>query len=314
MGQRIDPLLPIPPQQPQAVSQSPDGASDTSLRGLPHTALGPGGSLPGASTPGKVTPSVPQLAQVGASGHGDPSVGLFVPDSYMDRFVRRVNELFYKLSDSGGGPTITDGTTTSTSSTIVVNGGTVSTVGDTTTITITETITAEAHEAIAAGQFVAVYDDAGVAKCRVAKSSSGQGYQADGWVDAAYSASATVTIFLPGSVNSSGGTGLDAGDVWLGTDGYATSTPPTTAGYISQQIGVAESGSSVAFEPMPDILIETAGDTGTPGIELLDEGVSLGNITSINAVGSAITASISGDDGTLTVTGGQAQTLYVYFA
>jgi hypothetical protein len=127
-----------------------------------------------------------------------------------------------------------------------------------------DTITATASEDIAIGQFVAVFDSSGTPKCRVAKSSSGQGFQADGFCKAAFASGATATIYLPGSVNVAGGTGLTAGDVWLGTGGYATNTAPTTAGYISQQIGVAEDATKVAFEPQPDVLIAT-GTSATYG-------------------------------------------------
>jgi hypothetical protein len=246
------------------------------------------------------------------------------PDVFGDRLLRRLNELFLEF-DGGTLSVYDEGTYLGEADGLNFTGAGVTAASSTTLptgifdVTIPggggggDTISAEASEGIAAGQFVAVFDDSGTPKCRVANASLGQGYQADGFCEDAFASGATATIFLPGSVNAAGGTGLTAGDVWLGNDGYATSTPPTTAGYILQQIGVAESATSVAFEPQPDILIAATHSVGSAGIELLDEGVSLGNVTSINAVGAAITASISGDDGTLTVTGGGSQTLYVYF-
>ena len=210
-----------------------------------------------------------------------------IADTYDDRLLRRLNELFREQDDgtiavfdeevyigqatglnfTGAGVTASQAANLPVGNyDITIPGG-----GGTSTPAVTPFITAEAHEAITKGQFVAVYDDGGLTKCRVAKSSSGQGYQADGWADANFSASATVTIYLPGTVNESGGTGLDAGDVWLGTDGYATSTPPTTAGYISQQIGVAESATSVAFEPQPDILIAATATASTGGTTISQE-------------------------------------------
>lgn len=253
----------------------------------------------------------------------DPARELMQPDRYFDRLVRRLNELF-RESDDGTIALLDEGiylgqanalnfvgdavtaSLSSTTGTILIDASNAATV---------QTISAVAVEALAAGQFVAVYDASGTPKCRIAKSSSGQGFQADGFVKDAFALGATATIYLPGQVNVAGGTGLTAGDVFLGTDGYATNTAPTTTGYISQQIGVAENATHVAFEPQPDILIAAAHATGTGGIVLKDEGVTLGTILTLDIVGASLAATISGTDGTLTGTGsgGSSQTLYVYF-
>ena len=254
----------------------------------------------------------------------DPAVQLMKPDRFFDRLVRRLNELFREFGEStlsiydeGTYLGEADGINLIGSAVVAAQSTTLATGVYDITVTASgggDTMTATAAESIAAGQFVAVYDATGTPKCRIAKSSSGQGYQADGFVKDAFTVGATVTIYLPGAVNVAGGTGLTAGDVWLGTDGYATNTPPTTTGYISQQIGVAEDATKVAFEPQPDILIADVHATGTGGITLIDEGVTLGTILTLNVVGAPLTATISGTDGTLTGTGSsQAQTLYVYF-
>lgn len=206
----------------------------------------------------------------------DPAVPLLKPDRYLDRLQRRLWELFREftgtlsiydegtyLGEADGvnlvGTAVTASANTSLPGVydITVTGGGGGGGGD--------TITAVAVENISAGQFVAVYDASGTPKCRIAKSSSGQGYQADGFCKAPFAAGATATIYLPGAVNTAGGSGLTAGDVFLGTNGYATNTPPTTAGYILQQVGVAEDATQVAFEPQPDILIATPGTVFTGG-------------------------------------------------
>jgi hypothetical protein len=203
---------------------------------------------------------------------------LMRPDSFGDRLLRRLNELFREMDDGtiaifdeetyigqATGLNFTGaGVTAAQAANLPVGNYDITIPGGGGGGGETPFIEAEADEDIAAGQFVAVFDDAGTPKCRVAKSSSGQGYQADGWCEDAFASGATATIFLPGTVNAAGGTGLTAGDVWLGTDGYATNTAPTTAGYISQQIGVAEDGTSVAFEPQPDILLADP-HSGTTG-------------------------------------------------
>lgn len=196
---------------------------------------------------------------------------LMRPDSFGDRLVRRLNELFREFTgtlsiyDEGTYLGEADGVNFVGTAVAATQNTTLPGVYD---VTVTassgggDTITATAVENIAAGQFVAVYDASGTPKCRVAKSSSGQGYQADGFCKDAFLAGAVATIYLPGALNVAGGTGLTAGDVWLGTDGYATNTAPSTAGYISQQIGVAEDATKVAFEPQPDILIADAHAVG----------------------------------------------------
>lgn len=169
-----------------------------------------------------------------------------------------------------------------------------------------DTITAVAVENIAAGQFVAVYDASGTPKCRVAKSSSGQGFQADGFCKAAFLATATATIYLPGAVNAAGGTGLTAGDVFLGTDGYATNTAPSTVGYISQQIGVAQSATSVAFEPQPDILIASAHAVTTGGSTTSVAITSSTTININNTIGAGWLEMVAGGGGGRSSGGGTA--------
>lgn len=207
----------------------------------------------------RIDPKLP-IPQLSVSAP-DPPLKI---DGYQDRLLRRLNELF-RLMDGGGVEVEDDGTDLGHADTLnFVDPLSATLNADVGTIDVTisgstgDTMTAVADEDIAAGQFVALFNSSGTPKCRVARSSSGQGYQADGFCKAAFSSGATATIYLPGDVNVAGGTGLTAGDVWLGTDGYATNTAPTTAGYISQQIGVAESATNVAFEPDPDILIATA--------------------------------------------------------
>ena len=113
------------------------------------------------------------------------------------------------------------------------------------------------------GLWVNVYDSAGTPKIRLADASLGQGYQCDGFVVDTVAAGGTVKIYTDGM--NTHVSGMVASEVWLGNAGLGTNTPPTTTGYISQQIGIATSATEVAFEPQPDILIAAPGTTESCG-------------------------------------------------
>lgn len=107
-----------------------------------------------------------------------------------------------------------------------------------------------ASEALAAGDFVNVYDDTGTLKCRKADASA-VGTKADGFVLAAVSLGQNATVYFEGQNTQL--TGLTIGvDYFLSdsTPGGAVvvASIPTTAAHIVQYLGKAISTSAIATE------------------------------------------------------------------
>lgn len=115
-----------------------------------------------------------------------------------------------------------------------------------------DVVTLTASEAIAAGAFVNIWNNAGTPGVRNADGST-TGKQADGFVLAAIASAASGTVYLSG-VNT-GVTGQTAGLVYLSdtTAGSSTATAPTTAGHTLQQLGIAISATSIQFDPQAPI-------------------------------------------------------------
>ena len=109
-----------------------------------------------------------------------------------------------------------------------------------------EVISIVTSEALAAGAFVNIYTNAGVANARNADASSSI-KPAVGFVLAPFAASATATVYMLGQTNT-GQTGLTPGaDYWLSTVGGVTLTPAYTSGYINQYLGKALTATSLYF-------------------------------------------------------------------
>lgn len=105
-----------------------------------------------------------------------------------------------------------------------------------------DTTTRNAAEALAAGDFVWI-NASGLA----AKADNTAEKPADGFVLAAVANGAPATIFRSGT--NSARTGMTAGTrYWLGTAGGVTTTPPTAANSIVQQLGVATSATEINFD------------------------------------------------------------------
>lgn len=106
-----------------------------------------------------------------------------------------------------------------------------------------------ASEALAAGDLVNVWSNAGTANVRKADAST-TGKQAEGFVLAAVLISATATVFFPGDENTQV-TGLTPGRQFLSdtTPGKCSTTVPTTAGHLVQPVGTASSATNLIFEP-----------------------------------------------------------------
>lgn len=111
-----------------------------------------------------------------------------------------------------------------------------------------------ASEALAAGDFVNIWNDTGTAKVRKADAST-SGKAADGFVIAAVANAASATVYFEGSNGQV--TGQTPGSVYLSptTPGLATTTVPTAAGQVVQRLGVATSASNINFERSPEIVL-----------------------------------------------------------
>lgn len=104
-----------------------------------------------------------------------------------------------------------------------------------------------ASGALAAGDFINVFDDAGTAKIRKADATSAL-TQAHGFVLDPIADLASGTVYWEG--NNIAVTGQTPGNVFLSTTaGQATTTAPTVSTQIVQRIGVAISATQINFEP-----------------------------------------------------------------
>lgn len=119
---------------------------------------------------------------------------------------------------------------------------------------VPETASVVASEALADGDFVNIWNNAGTANVRKADASV-SGKPAHGFVLAAVSSAATALVYLEGSNTHL--TGLTAGDVFLSasTPGGSQSSAPTGSGQSIQQIGVATSATTIKFEPKSPVIL-----------------------------------------------------------
>lgn len=109
------------------------------------------------------------------------------------------------------------------------------------------TFTVLASEALSAGDFVNIYNNAGTLNVRKADNSNSR--EANGFVLAAVSNAANATVYLNGQNTSV--SALTPGTVYyLGTAGAVTTTPPanTATGSIIQVLGKTLSATNLPFE------------------------------------------------------------------
>lgn len=117
---------------------------------------------------------------------------------------------------------------------------------------VPEVVSVVTSENLAAGDLVNIYDATGTPTARKADCSNGR--RAVGFVLAGSTSPAAANVYLEGLVT--GLTGLTAGDqMYLDVTGQASATPPSTGGYISQQIGTALSDTVIAFQPLATITL-----------------------------------------------------------
>lgn len=111
-----------------------------------------------------------------------------------------------------------------------------------------DTVSVTASEALSAGNFVNIYNNAGTPGVRKADGST-TGKEANGFVLAAVSNGASATVYLSGQNTQV--TGATAGPVFLSdsTAGSYTGTAPSTAGHTLQRLGTAISATAIEFKP-----------------------------------------------------------------
>lgn len=115
-----------------------------------------------------------------------------------------------------------------------------------------DTATITASEALAAGDFVNVWNSTG-AKVRKADATT-SGKEAHGFVLSAVSNGASATVYFEGT--NTAVTGQTPGPVFLATTaGGATSTAPSAAGNVVQRIGFATSATSINFQSQPPVVL-----------------------------------------------------------
>lgn len=110
-----------------------------------------------------------------------------------------------------------------------------------------EVITAVASEALTAGDFVNIYNNAGALGARKADATTNS-KPAHGFVLANVANAGTATIYVPSQINTAV-TGLTIGsDYYLSTTpGTLTTTAPSGAGNIVQFIGRASKATEITF-------------------------------------------------------------------
>lgn len=115
-----------------------------------------------------------------------------------------------------------------------------------------DTATITASEALAAGDFVNVWDSTG-AKVRKADATVA-GKEAHGFVLSAVSNGNPATVYFEGA--NTGVTGQTPGRVFLAaTAGLATATAPSGSGNVVQRIGFATSATSINFQSQTPVVL-----------------------------------------------------------
>lgn len=115
-----------------------------------------------------------------------------------------------------------------------------------------DTATIAASEALAAGDYVNVWNSTG-AKARKADATVA-GKEAHGFVLAAVASGANATVYFEGTNTQV--SGQTPGPVFLSTTaGQGTTTVPSTAGNVVQRIGFAVSATAVNFQSQPPVTL-----------------------------------------------------------
>jgi hypothetical protein len=109
-----------------------------------------------------------------------------------------------------------------------------------------DSVTVVASEALSAGDFVNLYDNAGTVSARKADNTTNT-KPANGFVKVSVASGSNAVVYTEGDNDVL--TGLAVGTKYfLGTTGGKTSTIPTASGTIIQNLGVVKSPTTLRFE------------------------------------------------------------------
>lgn len=112
---------------------------------------------------------------------------------------------------------------------------------------VADTATLLASEALSAGDFVNIYNNAGVPTARKADAST-VGKECHGFVLSAVLMAANAQVYFEGSNNQIAGALAGKRFLSTSTPGGHQATAPTVAGQIVQVVGVAVSATNINFE------------------------------------------------------------------
>jgi len=108
-----------------------------------------------------------------------------------------------------------------------------------------DTLSIEASETLAAGDFVNIFDDTGTAKVRKADATNGR--DANGFVLSGVTSGNNIDVYFEGTNTQLSGMTIGARQ-YLGATGSVTETPNTTSGQIHQYLGKASSATELNVE------------------------------------------------------------------
>lgn len=113
-----------------------------------------------------------------------------------------------------------------------------------------------ASEALAAGDLVNIYSNAGTLNVRKADASGGAAKRAHGFVTASVLLSGNATVYFNGINTAQSGLTIGV-DAYLSgtTPGRATATAPSTAAHIVQNVGIAASTTELEVNLMQPIVL-----------------------------------------------------------
>jgi hypothetical protein len=119
-----------------------------------------------------------------------------------------------------------------------------------------ETFTGVASEALAAGDFVNIYSNAGTMNVRKADASGGVAKKADGFVLAAVLNAGTATVYYGNLNNQKTGMTVGARQYLSGTTpGGTVETPPSTTGHIAQPLGKSIAATQMIVEIQEPVVL-----------------------------------------------------------
>lgn len=119
---------------------------------------------------------------------------------------------------------------------------------------VADTQSITASEVLSAGNFVNVWNDAGVVKVRKADATA-EGKEAHGFVLAGAASGAAATVYFESKNTQLSGMTLGARQYLATTPGARTETAPSAAGNVVQVLGVAYAATGLNFEPQEPITV-----------------------------------------------------------